>query len=462
MKYYHITSLACTLLLGILAITGCKEDEELNLASYPANSSDIVITDVEDPASVVTINAVYDADGSLLLDKEIPSNFSFRLHTPSPEEAQVSFSLYAENIPTGLLGISLEKSNIPVGNTDVLVDVTLNKEEFLEMAKLDYEAKVYEFGLKATVEGYRMEQAASIGKVVINKATYLSTCFLDTENPEPFVRNYVDGGIANFDNITQRIKVSLDRPAQQDVKVLLNAVFSPVVQPEFLDDITINNGEDVIIPAGQTSVEFDWVLTHDFLCTNDEQESYSIALQLGLESTDDKVVLDRRKKEMVLQVEKMVKNLEWTSSLDNLARITPSSWIATINQESYAGGAETLVDGNETSGPAIFGSKFSGIIDMQTNQILSGIEFVYNLYQNVPNQTTKLYYKNMQFEVSIDGENWIDLGTIDVIEAGWDMDYRVYFKLLSPMSARFLKFIMSTENAANKMIYIGEMHLYKK
>ena len=142
MKYYHIISLTCILLVGVLVIIGCKEDEELNLVSYPDNFANIVITDVEDPASVVTINAVYDIDGTLLLDKEIPRNFSFRLHTPSPEEAQIKFSPYTENIPDELLNISLEKSSIPVGNTDVSVDVTLNEEEFLEMAKLNYEAEI--------------------------------------------------------------------------------------------------------------------------------------------------------------------------------------------------------------------------------------------------------------------------------------------------------------------------------
>ena len=30
MKYYHIISFTCILLVGVLVIIGCKEDEELN------------------------------------------------------------------------------------------------------------------------------------------------------------------------------------------------------------------------------------------------------------------------------------------------------------------------------------------------------------------------------------------------------------------------------------------------
>lgn len=463
MKYYHIISLTCILLVGVLVIIGCKEDEELNLVSYPDNFANIVITDVEDPASVVTINAVYDIDGTLLLDKEIPRNFSFRLHTPSPEEAQIKFSPYTENIPDELLNISLEKSSIPVGNTDVSVDVTLNEEEFLEMAKLNYEAEIYEFGLKAEVEGYRMGQAASIGKVVINKSAYLSTCFLDTEAPETFIRNYVDGQIVNAENITQRIKVALDRPAQQDVKILLDAVFSPVVGTEFLDDIIINNGENVIIPAGQTSVEFDWVLKHDFLCTNDEQEFYSITLLLGLESEDDKVVLDRRKKEMTLTVEKVVKNLEWTPSLHGYNAISSSGWSATITPEPTAGNGNGLVDRKENNGPTFWAPQsVTGVIDMQSNQSVSGIEFVYNTFMTEPNPIQKGYFKYMQFKVSTNGKDWVDLGNIDVEETDWKPNYRIYFKLLSPASARYLQFIVSPEAGKRLNLAIGELRIYKK
>lgn len=464
MKYYHIISLTCILLVGVLVIIGCKEDEELNLVSYPDNFANIVITDVEDPASVVTINAVYNIDGTLLLDKEIPRNFSFRLHTPSPEEAQIKFSPYTENIPDELLNISLEKSSIPVGNTDVSVDVTLNEEEFLEMAKLNYEAETYEFGLKAAVEGYRMGQATSIGKVVINKSAYLSTCFLDTEAPETFIRNYADDQIVNAENITQRIKIALDRPAQQDVKVLLNAVFSPIVQSEFLDDITINNGEDVIIPAGQTSVEFDWVLTHDFLCTNDEQESYTITLQLGLESTDDKVVLDRRKKEIALQVEKMVKNLEWALSLDGYNKISSSGWSATIiAPQPTTGNGNGLVDGKENSGPVFWAPEaVTGVIDMLSDQSVSGIEFVYNVFMTEPNPIQKGYFRHMQFAVSTNGSDWVDLGNIDVEETDWNPGYRIYFKLLSPASARYLKFTVSPEKGKRLNLGIGELYMYKE
>ena len=43
MKYYHIISLTCILLVGVLVIIGCKEDEELNLVSYPDNFANIAL-----------------------------------------------------------------------------------------------------------------------------------------------------------------------------------------------------------------------------------------------------------------------------------------------------------------------------------------------------------------------------------------------------------------------------------
>ena len=249
----------------------------------------------------------------------------------------------------------------------------------------------------------------------------------------------------------------------QNVKILLDAVFSPVVGTEFLDDIIINNGENVIIPAGQTSVEFDWVLTHDFLCTNDEQESYTITLQLGLESMDDKVVLDRRKKEIALQVEKMVKNLEWTSSLDGYNKISSSGWSATVTPAPTTGNGNGLVDGKEHNGPTFWTDEsVTGVIDMQSNQSVSGIEFVYNTYMTEPDPIQKVYFRDMQFAVSTNGKDWVDLGKIDVEETAWKPNYRIYFKLLSPASARYLKFIVSPRAGKRLNLAIGELRIYKK
>ena len=99
---------------------------------------------------------------------------------------------------------------------------------------------------------------------------------------------------------------------------------------------------------------------------------------------------------------------------------------------------------------------------MQSNQSVSGIEFVYNTFMTEPNPIQKGYFKYIQFKVSTNGKDWVDLGNIDVEETDWKPNYRIYFKLLSPASARYLQFIVSPEAGKRLNLAIGELRIYKK
>ena len=121
-------------------------------------------------------------------------------------------------MPAELLTLDKQTAKIPVGYTDANLTATFDKEKWLELATPERSAQVYEMGVKASVHGYKMNNAASMAKVIIRKEAYLATCYLANEETNyTFAFNYgqiTDDTKVKIENIT----VELDRPAE---KILL-------------------------------------------------------------------------------------------------------------------------------------------------------------------------------------------------------------------------------------------------
>lgn len=464
--------ITCISLLGFMALTGCSEDEELNLTSYPDNSSSIVITDVEEKASQVILKAKYDENGQLQLNGEIPQMYSFRLHTPSIEEANVQFESFTNNMPAELLTLDKQVARIPVGYTDAELTATFDKAKWLEIATPERTAQVYEMGVKASVEGYKMDNAASMAKVIIRKEAYLATCYISNQETNyTFAFNYsqiTDDTKVKIENIT----IELDRPAEKDITV---NVKTEGISAQFLEDITINGGEPVIIQKGSKSVTFDWELGPDFMKEKGEvAEIFDLTLLVEIDTEDETVKLDNTRDKMTAKINKMVKNLEqpaepipgdWTKL--NKAGWTIEDIDSDIYRSSYPSnitlrGQNALVDNNEyLNAIEVFvaakrwvpRSNVLFTVNMQKEQTLFGIRIKYN-GQNPDN-----YYKKATISISNNKTTWTKAGTIEnVVMKNGAAD----FTFLAPVQAQYVKIELDEPRKEASNINLTEVTMFNK
>ena len=104
---------------SLTVLSGCREDEDLNLLTYPDNNFTLAADDED--GSEITVNATYNNDGILEFDK--PVTFTFRFNA-SPEETIVTFEPMGENVE-----LSDTKLIIPAGYTDVSVTLGIKNME---------------------------------------------------------------------------------------------------------------------------------------------------------------------------------------------------------------------------------------------------------------------------------------------------------------------------------------------
>ena len=469
---YSVKCITFLSLLGLMSLTGCSEDEELNLTSYPDNSSSIIITDVEEKTSQVILKAHYDENGQLQLNSEIPQMYSFRLYTPSLEEAHVRFEAFTNNMPTELMSIDKTTASIPVGYTDAQLTATFDKDKWLELAAPERSAQIYEMGIKASVQGYKMDNAASMAKVVIRKEAYEATCYVSNDETDlSFVYNYSQ--LTPETKVTiPNITVALDRPADKDITINIR---TEGLLPQFLDDIVINDGSPVIIPQGSKSVTFDWELGANFMLENGEiAEKFNLNLQFEIKTEDSTVKLDDTRDLMTVYIEKMVKNLEQPEKPipESWHQLNKKGWeISEIDSDILSSrfpgnlikyGENSLVDGNDSNKAIeIFvaakrfvpRSNFLFTVDMQNTQTFSGIRVKY-LGSNPSN-----FYKEVTISLSSNNSTWTKVGTIEnAVEKNGTSD----FIFLVPVKAQYIKIEMDIPIKEADYINITEVTVYQK
>ena len=118
---------------SLTVLSGCREDEDLNLLTYPDNNFTLAADDED--GSEITVNATYNNDGILEFDK--PVTFTFRFNA-SPEETIVTFEPMGENVE-----LSDTKLIIPAGYTDA--NVTLNVKD-MEAFQSNYDEAMLRCG----------------------------------------------------------------------------------------------------------------------------------------------------------------------------------------------------------------------------------------------------------------------------------------------------------------------------
>lgn len=443
MKQYY-KYLTCSFLLGTMVLMGCKEDEELNLTTYPVNQPSITITDTEG-ASKVALSALYKSDGTLSLNGLISRTYTFNF-VASPEEATVTFEVIATNIPKENVEISTTGVVLPAGSTEASVTVTLKDEDF-SFAQSNYEAQTYELGVKANVKGYKIGTEPIESKVIINKEAYKAACSIvgSNGNTALFERAYTQGQIVNPDPISYTFKVELDKPARKDVKVRFATTG---LDEPFQKDITVTPAE-VIIPAGQLlSEDITWIITDDFLLQTDKEESHTLVVAASTESEDPFVGVNEKENYLNLKVNKVFRNMGLIDSkLETWVELAKTGWSVAAS----ANGGNNIIDGKGgATGADIYvsGDFLEFTVDMKSENIMNGLGIDY--YRN----STASSPKNVKITTSLDNVVWTSVGSLDTPQT-----YNQYFQFFTPVTARYVKVELSKR--WNSYIDLTEVYIYK-
>lgn len=370
--YKIFLSLAFGLSVGL---TGCQDDEVLDLVQYPINQPEITING-EEGESISTIHATYQSNGSLSLDAPVSRTYTFRLKA-SPEDATVHFDILNTNIPAEKLKLSATDVILPAGLTETSVNVSLQDEDF-NFAKDNYDEETYEVGVKATVKGYKIPQDPIESKVIIKKEAYSATCFISAEENQPkaFERTYAKQNILEKDPIAYKFRIKLDKPVRKDVKVKFS---TEGIKENFQKDITIVPNE-ITIPAGEITTDIiTWTITNDFLLESTKPENFNITINSNAECEDSVLHVDKEKSALNFNIVKSVRNIGFIDAINNnWKEISKANWNVESITSTY--GIESLIDNNggpHGSGATSYSESFEFIVDMKTAKTISGLAIDY-------------------------------------------------------------------------------------
>lgn len=441
MKKYLKSSFmpALALLGGLSLLIGCAEEEELNLTTYPGSSVSVTTSGDSGNSSEIKIEATYDEAGQLVLSSPLRRTWTVSLATPATEDVTLQIEPLMVNIPEDKVEISTREVTIPAGFVSAEVEVGIKNDDYSFVAE-ELKPQVYELGLRV------VGNMQSEGKAVVNKISYNTVCSLAGEkgNSVSFTRLYKDGAIVGGDAISYTFKMVLDRPAKNDLKVHFDM---EGVADEFMGNVTFSPSADITIPAGEVeSGDITWGISNDFLLANPEEETFNLVLKPVIEASE-LVSLSPEAGEITVEVRKVTHSLELaTGALSNWERLERDGWSVELG-DGFSGNGTDLVDNavyTYVSYVESEGSQFEIVMDMQKEQAITGIqwlshdEFSYSSWVYV-------YYSpvKMEIQVSSDKTQWESLGTIDELQ---EQQERLYFNLLVPSTARYIKYIGTVDS----------------
>ena len=231
---------------GAALFTGCRADEEVDLAGYPETPVGATISGTTD--RVATFAGTYDNEGVLNLAGSLSGEYTIALAQASPEETVVRVEPIITNVPAELVEISARELVIPAGSTTAAVSVRMIEENYDFMENV-FGPVTYELGVRVVeARGSQVPVVDGEAKMVIEKAAYVAVASLVgvEGNAVTFKRNFIDGAIVNEDPITYDVKVVVDRPVLEDTKFVVKSAGIP---EGFVDDERFTPAAEVTIPA---------------------------------------------------------------------------------------------------------------------------------------------------------------------------------------------------------------------
>lgn len=415
--------------LGMSTFLSCQDDETLNLESYPINIPNILVEDADKLPQ--KLKATYQNDGSLALNGSLSRTYVYRFKA-SPEEMVVDFSPIGTNIPLEKITLSTKQVRLAPGETDAVVTVSLQDDDF-SFAAANVNEEKYELGVKANVSGYNTVAEPIEKKLEIEKEAYKVFVSFNgaNDNTAHFIRTLAAGAIQEEDPIQYTFKIALDKPASKDVAL---TIVTEGIDEQFNNEITILPA-NIVIPTGQTvSEEVTWTIGNNFLTADELPSDFNLKLKMSISSQDETVQTEALN-EVNIQIVKRVVNVGSVGEI-------PSDWTV-IDKSNFEPAAMASVDGNPTclfdgkAGiddksvtayswfmPATFG------VNMKESHMVKGISVHYtNYYGSIASASDLTIY------TSTDGSTWVEQANMPGLSAtGMHI-----FKFYTPVTASHIK-----------------------
>lgn len=442
MKNSWKQTLLCMLVLGGSMLTGCREDEDLNLAGYPEVPLGITIEGTEG-ANEATVHVSYAAVTGLLQASEpLTRTYVFMLATPSPEDAIFHVEPIIENIPEDRVSISETELLIPAGSISTSVTVSLLDED-LSFMDGEYSAKTYELGVRlVAADGSRLDLTQSEARLKIEKEAYVSVASVqgvDGSTTAEFSRAYIEGHIINTDPISYEYRVVLDKPALHDMTFTVSSTGAPENSGESFSTTQLT------VDAGNLeSTSTIWSLTDDFLEVDDQPLECVVSLTASPAGGDTAVAMSEEQSACAVSVLKVFDRMNFLTGPDpSWVEFDYSTW--TVTPASIG---NNLFDNNTYT----YTTDDSFVIDMQEVRTVYGISLqgAYDYVGYVPR-----FYR---VSGSVDGDVWSSWGEMDRFEAPTDSYTPLYIKLVQSADVRYLKF----EVVEADYWYFAEFEVYGK
>lgn len=437
---------------GAALFTGCRADEEVDLAGYPETPVGATISGTSD--RVATFEGTYDNDGVLNLAGSLSGEYTIALAQASPEETVVRVEPIITNVPAELVEISARELVIPAGSTTATVEVKIMEENYGFMENV-FDPMTYELGVRVVeARGSQVPVVDGEAKMVIEKAAYVAVASLVGVggNAVTFKRNFIDGAIVNEDPITYDVKVVVDRPVLEDTKFVVKSAGIP---EGFAGDEHFTPAAEVTIPAGaKESDATTWSVTDDFLEANEELGTFPVQLTAELVGDTAGAVVDPEDAGVAISIVKKSDLLAFLSAADaSWMKYPTSGWTVQTNGSAWPDANTALFDGNSSTD--IYTWSYPSLeftIDMKTSQWVAGFDI--RSYGSIS-------YLGEYFELSTseDGENWMPHGELRQAEAP-NRGYGAtnYVQLLKPCNARYIKWVGTKGSASSPDI--SELYIY--
>lgn len=418
---------------GAALFTGCRADEEVDLAGYPETPVGATISGTTD--RVATFAGTYDNEGVLNLAGSLSGEYTIALAQASPEETVVRVEPIITNVPAELVEISARELVIPAGSTTAAVSVRMIEENYDFMENV-FGPVTYELGVRVVeARGSQVPVVDGEAKMVIEKAAYVAVASLVgvEGNAVTFKRNFIDGAIVNEDPITYDVKVVVDRPVLEDTKFVVKSAGIP---EGFADDERFTPAAEVTIPAGaKESDATTWSVTDDFLEADEELGTFPVQLTAELVGDTAGAVVDPEDAGVAISIIKKADLLTFLSAADASWKKYPTSgWTVQTNGSAWPDANTALWDGDSYS-DIWGGTSLELTIDMKTSQWVAGFDI--QAYGSI--NSLGEYF---ELSTSEDGENWTPHGELRQAEAP-NRGYSAtnYVQLLKPCNTRYVKWV---------------------
>lgn len=410
---------------------GCQTEENLDLVDFSTITANVSVCGAENDASTITLRALYNGDGELILEDKVPQQYVISLNTASPEDIVLYLEPIVTNIPTEKVVLSDTELHFPAGTVSRTISVTLTDEEFA-FAQTERGEKKYEAGVRIIgLRGRDVVLAESEAKIIVEKDAYRASVSLvgvDEEETD-FELPYWDGEIFSDTPIRYTFKAQLDRPAMADVTVTVSV---DGMEPQYASFSSFSV-EKLIIPAGQkeSTESATWTLQNTYFEQTDPM-SYTLMLTPNIQSDDIAV---SNGTSPVFTIKKFFQALSIESEI-------PAGWelldrkgwsvtgeLSVPNSGATTEGLENILDGDESTN---WGASqiFTVNIDMQANRDISGLVIRY--FVNAWNEPYSSQRVNIL--ISDNNEDWTSLGSYK-----FDLMPLHIFKCLSTMTTRYIR-----------------------